>query len=380
MQRVDTPGRRRPRSHESLQRKRSLSAPPTIGAPSPSGITTLAPAFVQALPSLTSVPSEYNHEVNAELLYKLGVVLAEQGLGSPETWKKCDGNPIVFAQHSIMSAIGAERGDLLQRNVDYHLEVSDVVDRDGYGSTIGNGNLAVTVECSGAGYLKIGPALDALEKQAQGLGAAFYWTLVHALYRMMRIYDLDDAMQYEERLVESANDDDEEIRDQYEFPEVEKAVPECIRKTLKDKWQFEGCRKLLRTHKCGPYRAWIDRLRNLERLSRLRPSQSREYLEECYFDGPPLPSLLLTFKQGDAITFCFDEEGQYMLEGSAEPALCVVFSPDDTDEIRHALRVVERFIRFNTQLFELVEQIQAWEKTEYEGSHGNWGEPSLRTA
>jgi hypothetical protein len=69
-----------------------------------------------------------------------------------------------------------------------------------------------------------------------------------------------------------------------------------------------------------------------------------------------------------------------MLEGSAEPALCVVFSPDDAGQIRHALRVVERFIRFNTELFELVEQIQAWEKTEYEGSHSNWGEPSLRAA
>jgi hypothetical protein len=325
-------------------------------------MTTLAPAFAQALPSLASVPSEYNHEVNAELLYKLGAALAAQGLGSPETWKKCEGNPIVFAQHSIMSAIGSERGDLLQRNADYHLEVSDVVDRDGHGSTIGNGNLAVTIECGSAGYLKVGPALDALEEQAQGLGAAFYWTLVHALYRMMRIYDLDDAMQYEERLIESANEDDEENRDQYEFPEVEKAIPECIRNTLKDRWQFDGCRMLLRANNCGPYRSWIDRLRNLERLSRLRHRQTREYLEEGYYDGPPLPSLLLVFKQGDAITFCFDEEGQYMLEGSAEPTLCVVFSPNNTDQVKHALRVVERFIRFNTELFDLVEELVEWER------------------
>jgi hypothetical protein len=380
MQRINTPGRRRPRGDESLQRKRQSSSPPTIGAPAASGITTLAPAFAQALPSLASVPSEYNHEVNAELLYKLGGVLAEQGLGTPETWKKCDGNPIVFAQHSIMSAIGPGRGDLLQRNVEYHLEVSDVVDPDGHGSTIGNGNLAVTIECSSAGYLKIGPALDALEEHAQGLGAAFYWTLVHTLYRMMRIYDLDDAMQYEERLIESANEDDEENRDQYEFPEVEKAMPECIRNTLKDKWQFKGCRMLLRAHKCGPYRTWIDRLRSLERLSRLRLSQTREYLEERYYDGPPLPSLLLVFKQGDAITFCFDEEGQYMLEGSAEPALCVVFSPDNADQVKHARRVVERFIRFNTELFELVEALAEWEKSEHAGSYSNRGEPSLRAA
>jgi hypothetical protein len=326
------------------------------------------------------VPSEYNHEVNAELLYELARVLVELGLGSPETWQKSDGNPTVFAQYGIMSAIGPERGDLLQRNVEYHLEVSDAVDRYGDGPIIGHGKLTVTIECGGAGYLKIGPALDALEQQAQGLGAAFYWALVHTLYRMMRIYDLDDAMQYDDRLMEYAQEDDEENRDQYEFPEVEKAIPDCVRKTLTDKWHFEGCRTLLRAHKAGPYRTWLDRLRNLERLSRLHCRQTREYLEEHYYDGPPLPSLLLTFKDNDAIMFCFDEEGQSMFEGSAEPTLCVVFSPNDMDQIKHALRVVERFIRFNTELFQLVEEIGNWEKAEHESSNSNRGQPSLRAA
>ena len=86
-----------------------------------------------------------------------------------------------------MDAIGEERGNLLQRNVEYHFEVSDVLERDGHGSTLSNGQLAVTIECGGAGFLKIGPALDALEKEAEGLGAAFYWSLIHALYRVMRI-------------------------------------------------------------------------------------------------------------------------------------------------------------------------------------------------
>jgi len=69
-----------------------------------------------------------------------------------------------------------------------------------------------------------------------------------------------------------------------------------------------------------------------------------------------------------------------MLEGAAEPALCVVFSPDNEDQVKHALGVVERFIRFNTELFELVEQIAEWEQTEYAGSDSNRGEPSLRAA
>ena len=64
-----------------------------------------------------------------------------------------------------MSGIGAQRGDLLQHNVEYHLQVTDVLERDGYGSTLGNGQLVVTIECGGSGYLKIGPALDALEEE-----------------------------------------------------------------------------------------------------------------------------------------------------------------------------------------------------------------------
>jgi hypothetical protein len=298
------------------------------------------------------------------------------GLGSPETWQQCGENALVFAQHSIMDAIGAERSELLLRNVEYHLQVSDVLERDGYGSTLSNGQLAVTIECSGAGYLKIGPALDALEKEAEGLGAAFYWTLIHALYRVMRIYDHSDALMYEEMLIESANEDDEENRSQYEFPEVEKALPACIQKTLAEKWRLED-RRLLRAHRKGLYRAWIDRLRKIQRLSRLPVERSRQSLEDRYYDGPPLPSLLIAFRDRDAITACFDEEGQHMLEGSAEPTVCVVFSPKKADEVKHASRVIERFVAFNTELFALVAALQ---EKEHAGSDRNRGEPSLRTA
>ena len=376
MQRVDKSGRRGPAGHGPIRGQRQRAALRSIGTSSAPRITTLAPAFGQALPTLATVPTEYNHEVNAELLYDLCAALVKAGLGSPEAWQQCGENAVAFAQHSIMSGIGAQRRDLLQRNVEYHLQVSDVLERDGYGSTLSNGQLAVTVECCGAGYLKIGPALDALEKEAEGLGAAFYWTLIHALYRVMRIYDHDDALMYEEMLIESANEDDEESRSQYEFPEVEKALPECIQETLKEKWRLED-RRLLRAHGKGPYRAWIDRLRKMQRLSRLRVEQSQQRLEDRYYDGPPLPSLLVAFKDRDAITACFDEEGQHMLEGSSEPTVCVVFSPKEADEVKHAIRVIERFVAFNTELFELVEELQ---EKEHAGSDSHRGEPSLRAA
>jgi hypothetical protein len=378
MQRIDTSRRRRPAGNGPVQRHRQRTALHSIRTPSASRVTTLAPAFGQALPTLDTVPMEYNQEINAERLYDLSAALVKTGLGWPETWQRCGGNAVAFAQQSIMNGVGAQRGDLLRRNVEFHLRVSDVLDRDGYGSTLRNGQLAVTIECGGSGYLKIGPALDALESETKGLGAAFYWTLIPALYRVMRIYDHDDALMYEERLIECADEDDEENRSQYEFPEVERALPEFIQKTLKEKWRLED-RRLLRAHGDGPYRSWIDRLRKMQRLSRLRLEQSRDHLEDRYYDGPPLPSLLVAFKERDAITACFDEEGQHMLEGSSEPTVCVVFCPKKANEVDHAVRVIERFIAFNVELFELVEELQEWEK-EHAGSDSNRGEPSLRTA
>src|ERR1019366_4619760 len=233
IQRILRPGPRSLRSHKPVCGNRQPSAPDAAGTASASGIATLAPAFAQALPSLAEVRVEYSHEVNAELVYELCAALVREGLGTAETWKQSGGKALAFAQHAMMSAIGAERGDLLQRNVEYHLEVSDQRGRDGSDTELEGGKLVGTVECGGSGYLNIGPALEALEAEAEGLGGAFYWALTHALYRVMRIYNHDDALMYQERLHEYADEDEEGNGGQYEFPEVEKALPECIRKTLK---------------------------------------------------------------------------------------------------------------------------------------------------
>jgi hypothetical protein len=95
MQRIDTSRRRRPAGHGPVRGHRQRATGTTIGTPSAPRITTLAPAFGQALPTLGTVPTEYNHEVNAELLYDLGAALVKAGLGSPETWQRCGGNAVV---------------------------------------------------------------------------------------------------------------------------------------------------------------------------------------------------------------------------------------------------------------------------------------------
>ena len=51
---------------------------------------------------------------------------------------------------------------------------------------------------------------------------------------------------------------------------------------------------------------------------------------------------------------------------------------EKADEVKHAIRVIERFVAFNTELFELVGELQ--EKEQHAGSVSNRGEPSLRVA
>jgi hypothetical protein len=381
MQRVARNLTRSGRSDRSLCRKRKPAAHRSDRASAAAGLGTLAPAYAQGLPAFENVPTAYSHEFRAELLYDLCAALVREGLAGPATWEKSEGSSVAFAQRAIRENIGESRSSLLERNVEYHLSVSDAAEQDGLDVPLGKGRLVVTMECGSAGYLKIGPALSVLEEEAAGLGAAFYWTLTHALYRVMRIYNHDDALQYEEHMREYA-EDDEENSGQYEFPEVEKALPESVRDTLKseDRRAFlRNARRLLREHRSGRFGSWIERLRQIDGLSKIKLPVDAAFREDGGYDSIPLPSLVVAFKEHDAIIACFDEESQYMLEGSAEPALGVIFSPRNPEEVKTAIRIVRRFVALNVALFEMVEELQAWEKC-----HGDTrldrGDPSLRAA
>ena len=375
----------RPVLTEAMDRYAASDGHPLPGSDrtiAPVGITTLAPAFVQALPTLDTVPTAYSHEFHAELLYDLCAALVREGLGGPETWRKCDESAMVFAQRAIMESIGEERWNLLQRNVEYHLSVSDVAERDGDEALLGEGRLAVTIECSGCGFLKIGPAIAALEEEAEGLGAAFYWTLTYALYRVMRIYNHDDALQYEERMKEYA-EDDEENREQYEFPEVEKALPECIRKTL------DARRPLLIHAERAPHSSPACR-RTVSLLDRAAAQDSaalaasgcrltftfaktaamtRFLCRPCWWPSrSTTPSSRVSMKRANT---CWK---------AARSRPWVSSSPRRSPK-RCGARCAwsRRFVALNCELFQLVEELQEWEKC-HAGTYLDRGEPSLRAA
>jgi hypothetical protein len=322
MQRLSSSLRRPGQRNERLRKFQRAETPGTFGPAGTLGVATLAPAAISSLPSLEGVPTEYSHEANAELLYELCAALAQHGLGTVHDWKLQTKSAAGFAQRAILNGIGKKRNELIQRNVEYGLSVRDTYDRYSYGNTLEKGKLIVKIECGQAGYLELGNVIEALEQQEHGLGAAFYWTLTRSIYRVMYVYDHDEAMQYEERLRDMAADDDECNRDQYEFPEVEKALPDCIRKSLRHrtKKDYRRYRLLLEKHRNGAFRTWMERLRRLQKLSRIKVCAERNELDN-YYDGPPVPSLIIAFKQNDAIVACFDEEAQHMLESSPEPAL-----------------------------------------------------------
>jgi hypothetical protein len=71
MQRISPSLTLRGRSDRPLRRRRQPSPAGANGVVATSGIKTLAPPFVQALPVLDNVPTAYSHEFHAELVYDL---------------------------------------------------------------------------------------------------------------------------------------------------------------------------------------------------------------------------------------------------------------------------------------------------------------------
>ena len=343
-------------------------------------VVTLAPATIPSLPSLEGVLTEYNHEANAELLYELCAALATFDLASEEDWHAHKDHAVAFAQSAILNGIGKKRNELLQRNVDYSLTICDSYERHGYGDTLEKGKLIVKIECGQSGYLEIGVIIEALEREEGELGAAFYWTLMRSLYRVIQVYDHEDALRYEEGLREMAADDDESNRAQYEFPEVRKSLPACIRRSLEhSKADRRRYRQLLRKHRDGAYRKWIAHLRRLERLARVNVHARRNELDS-YYDGPPVPSLLVAFAENDSIVACFDEEAQHMLESSPEPTFGLEFSPASHGSVVRVLGALDRFLEFHCELFRMIEEFKKLEIHRHAMRNRNRPEPAVQAA
>jgi len=104
---------------------------------------------------------------------------------------------------------------------------------------------------------------------------------------------------------------------------VEEAIPEPVR-TAKE-WTYPSARQAAAKASSGPHSVWIQKLLTLHRLSRLKGQVMRF---EGEYDDPPVPSLLLVFRENDAIQACFDHESERYNETTNEPSCAVCFRPE----------------------------------------------------
>jgi hypothetical protein len=375
MRRVTTRGaRRRGSSQEIVVRHDagSRSSKRTVAA---ADIALLGQGCGETLPSLCRIHANYRLETNGERLYRLCLALVERKIADEKLWQRTGQVAVVFAQSALQKLIEEFTGGALKDKIDYCFEVRDDLGT-GYwrGGTLGEGKLMAMFELQGCGYLKIGAALNALEEQERFLGAAFYFLLRRSLYRWIRIYDHTDAEAYNEQLHEWMEQEEPESREAYEFPAVDEAIPGPVR-TAKD-WTYPSARRLLKRHLHGPHSVWIQRLLTLHRLSRLKGQVMRF---EGEYDDPPVPSLLLVFRENDAIQACFDHESERYNETTNEPSCAVSFQPEVREEFDAALRTMAIFLGVNMELAGLIALLNDMEET-HASQREHRTEPSFRAA
>jgi hypothetical protein len=363
MQRLADGGRIPEPSSRSVHKRHRRSAGCARRTAASYGVATLAQPAALSLPSLQGIPAEFNQEINGERLYQLAAALARCGCGSWKDWDATKGT-VAFVQSAVHSAITTKRMEMIEKTVEYAIELSDGRQRYGYYSPrVEVTGLLLKIACSAYGYLEMGSVIEALEDEAKGLGAAFFHTLLHAIYPVMRIYDYTDAMQCEISQREMAEEDDEESARNYEIPDIKSELPECLRETEDEisRHAFLRWRRMLWAHRDGKFGGWIKRLRRLIVLSRYHRKQSDNFIEDEYYDDPPVPSLLIAFRKQDIIVRCFDDESEYWAQGNPQPAVCLQFSPANPNEVARTLRVAYRFIEFNYELSCFAEGIRKWE-------------------
>jgi len=118
------------------------------------------------------------------------------------------------------------------------------------------------------------------------------------------------------------------------------------------------------------------KLLTLHRLSRLKGQVMRF---EGEYDDPPVPSLLLVFRENDAIQACFDHESERYNETTNEPSCAVCFRPEVGEEFDTAIRTMAIFLRVNMELAGLITLLNDMEE-KHAGQREHRTEPSLRAA
>ena len=290
------------------------------------------------LPRLAGIPVIHRLVADDRLAVMLAKSLVELDIAAAGDWGRAECDPTSFVRLSLDRWINAHGDSAIRRRFLLVGSISDTpcewTERDESKPN----RLFLIVEPSEAscGCVTFGPTLELLEKVHPQLPATFFNLLLGALNRWTRLYDYRDAEDRAEMLREWAAQ--EADADQYEIPDVQAAIPLCMRQEAFPQDEF-GC---LSGKINDPLATrLLDAALALDRLS-LQAKQPElgddigQQLSDC---NPPLPCLLAIFAENDAVAACFDEDAQNMLEVTPEPNLVIPFDPTCTDSVRDAFQV-----------------------------------------
>jgi hypothetical protein len=330
-------------------------------------MTRQTPGLV--LPFINTVPTSFTYTKGEDKTLTLARTLVDLGLGSPELWKRFNGNISRFIRDSISAWLSDIGADEMNNEVDVDLAVFDQL--EGYSdSNAPEGSLYALLDTpDGCGFISVGDELDLLEKEHVGLGRAFYLVLLGTMNQWMDVYDAERTRYYLDNWKESIEQDidmsgeiTEEAFQQYlkerdiDFPDLDSAIPECAKNLMRK--EYRSSLALLRKHRSGRYAEWIEPLLTMEAVKQPKSSQDHRDFEGNWDDGP-LPTWVLAFRHHDPITQAFDEEAAGMNECSHAPTWIATFNPADKQDVKRILDRVEGFVQVNRQIVKLSKMFEA---------------------
>ena len=355
------------------------NAAATARVSSATRVGLLAPGGPASPPPLDEVHSQYSFYTGKKLLFKLCQNLVEEGLATTRSWEKSKTDPLAFVDESLRRWCflhGLSR--IEEEFCDFSVAIRGGDDQ----------KLHISVQHWHLGQLVCRAPLSALEGQAPGLGAAFYQLLAYTLVRSIGSWDLDDAAASVEQMKEWASESREEeggAGDEFEIPDLDGCTPTFIAEARKKHVSVRYSVRILRAHVGGGFGAWIRSLLRMYALTRIpidkRLKQDPE--EEGYDYLQPVPAMVLSFDEQDAIVATVNEELENWSQCSSPPVVDLKVDSSQPQAMREAWRILRINFEIALEVASLAEQWRRWaeaEEKKNEHRRRNRGELSGRAA
>jgi len=288
-----------------------------------------------AMPSLDGVPLEHRFSAGDQAAVALARTLLKLDVAEPGDWAIAGHDPTAYVLATVDRWIRRHGGHALRRRFDLSATLTGCLDEhsERKDANPDGSHLYLTVDPNQAGFVVLDPTLELLEGAHPRLPATFYALFASALNSWVRVYDYRDAQDRVSMLREWVEGEPDE--EQYEIPDVESCLPTCMKRRPLSRRRLRELRPHLKGRQVRTLMHAVLKLAEISRGAK-RPQLTEEMREELMDSNPPLPSLLAAFAESDAITGCFENDGENMMEVMPEPSLIIPLNAHETGSVRQA--------------------------------------------